>query len=37
MSASVAPALEKRASLWEDFIDILYAPARVFALEGLAA
>ena len=31
MSASVAPALEKRASLWEDFIDILYAPARVFA------
>ena len=28
MSATVAPA--KQASLWEDFIDVLYAPASVF-------
>lgn len=31
MSASALPETEKPASFWEDFVDILYAPSRVFA------
>ena len=31
MSASAVPSTEKPASVWEDFVDVLYAPSRVFA------
>jgi hypothetical protein len=30
-SAAAAPATPERASVWEDFIDIFYAPSQVFA------